>query len=416
MDNVLQNLLESDALDENLKASLKKEWETKLEESRVAVREEVENDVRAEFARRFENDRGKMVEAMDKFMSEAIEKELREFNEDRKEVFAARAKLAKQLRENNEEHATKMSSTSKALEGFVLAKVKDELKEFMIDKKDLVEARKADKQLLEDKQAAMDTVTAGRINSLEKFIVKKLSEEIGEFETDKKELIEQKVRMAREAKNKLDETRKNFVKRSASLVESTLKDTLTKEFTEMREDIRTARENHFGRKMFEAFAAEYMTSYLSEGSEVKKLQVKLDESKRQTSTAITKLEEQQSVIGKLNTTLISEKDRIKRDKLMTEMLSTLGRDNKAVMEEILSNVKTERLREAFNRHLPAVLNESKRGDSKVRSLNESATQTKSVATGDRVTKKVAKATERKPAGEEVETAEVVRIQALAGIK
>lgn len=413
MENMLKDLLESDALDSEIKQSLKEAWETKLQEAREQVREEVETEVREEFARRFESDRGKMVDAMDKFMTEAIEKELSEFNDDRKAVYATRAKLAREIRETKEAKADAVKQASKVLEAFVLQMVNSELKEFMLDKQELAEEKAKVAKSLNEEKEAMEKVTADRINKLEKFVIKKLTEEIGEFETDKQELVEQKVRMAREAKKKLDETRKNFIERSAALVEKTLKESLTKEFTQFRDDIKVARENHFGRKLFEAFAAEYMTSYLSEGSEVKKLQNQLDESKAQTATAIEKLDEQQNLIRSLDRKIHLSEDKARRSEVMSELLSPLSRENREVMGEILANVKTERLREAFQKHLPAVLNESKKSGSRI--INEERAPKKTVAiTGNRETR-VAEATEPE-ADTKQEPADVVRLRMLAGIK
>jgi len=416
MKDVLKTLLESDALDDGLKGQLQEAWNAKLEEATEQARTEVEEEVRSDLARRYETDRAKMVEAMNTFMTEAIEKELREFNDDRQQVYATRAKLAKQIRENNESHAARIAESAKALEGFVLGKVKGELTEFMTDKKELAEEKKQVAKMLKEHKEDLNTVTAGRINQLEKFVVKKLSEEIGEFETDKKELVEQKVRMAREAKTKLDETRKAFVTRSAALVESTLRESLKKEFVSFRSDIKEARENHFGRKLFEAFAAEYMTSYLSEGSEVKNLQAKLTESKSQTKKALDKLEEQQGLIRGLDRKVKVSEDSRKRGKIMSELLSPLSTEHKDTMDIVLSQVKTEKLREAFKKHLPSVLNEGTKGIKRVsKNLTESRTHKKPVAiTGNRQQKQTVEAnteTNNVPEG-----TEVVRLQALAGIK
>jgi len=416
--DVLKSLLESEALDESLKTQLAETFEAKLEEAREEVRETVEAEVRSDLARRYETDRAKMVEAMDKFMTEAISKELREFNDDRQQVYATRAKLAKQIRENKENHAAQVQESIKALEGFVLSNVKGELKEFMTDKVELAEEKKVVATMLNEHKANLNKVTAGRITDLEKFVVKKLTEEIGEFETDKQALVEAKVNMAREAKVKLDETRKTFITRSAALVEKTLRESLSKEFTTFRDDIKEARENHFGRKIFEAYAAEYMTSYLSEGSEVKKLQGKLEESKSQTKTALTKLTEQQDLIKGLDRKVKVSEDSQKRAKIMSELLSPLSSENKGTMDIVLSNVKTSKLREAFKKHLSSVLNESThrgiRGAKET--ITESAAQKKTVAiSGNREDKQPVKASVQEVT-DASDGAEVYRLRALAGIK
>jgi hypothetical protein len=417
MNDVLKTLLESSALDDSLKAQLQEAWENKLNAARSQIKEEVEQEVRKDLSRRYETDRSKMVEAMNKFITEATEKEIREFEEDRKQVFATRAKLAKQIRENKESHSRAVQKSAKALEAFTLHMLKKELREFATDKKIVAEAKRHAKIKVAEARVDMEKVTAERINKLEQFVIKQLSEEIKEFSEDKKALLEQKVKLAREAKAKLDETRKNFVERSATLVEQTMRDALTKEFTQFRNDIKSARENHFGRKIFEAFAAEYMTSYLSEGSEVKKLQAKLNESTAYSAKVLKKLEEQQNFIKTLDKKVKISEDKVKRDRIMTELLSPLSKENRKVMEEVLCNVKTDRLTEAFKKHLPAVLNESRRDVGVRATLNESAAPNRASVAVDGNRKVINKPEATETVGNPTPAlAEVVRLQALAGIK
>ena len=49
------------------------------------------------------------------------------------------------------------------------------------------------------------------------------------------------------------ELQKQFIKRSAKLVENTVTKTMKAELTQLREDVIKARDNQFGRKLFEAF-------------------------------------------------------------------------------------------------------------------------------------------------------------------
>jgi hypothetical protein len=45
---------------------------------------------------------------------------------------------------------------------------------------------------------------------------------------------------------------------------------------QLHEDIEAHRQNDFGRRIFEAVAAEFQTSYLAEGTEMRKLQKVLE--------------------------------------------------------------------------------------------------------------------------------------------
>jgi hypothetical protein len=112
---------------------------------------------------------------------------------------------------------------------------------------------------------------AEKFAKLEEFVVEALANEIAEFNEDKKDLAETKVRLVREAKEKFAQVQKSFINKSAKLVSETVSKKLTQEMTQLKEDIETARRNDFGRKLFEAFASEYAGSYLNEKSETSKL-------------------------------------------------------------------------------------------------------------------------------------------------
>src|SRR5690606_22755362 len=99
-----------------------------------------------------------------------------------------------------------------------------------------------------------------------------LAEEVKELHADKKALVEQKVKLVIEGKKEIEETKKKFVENAARLVEGNVNQLLKRELEQYRNDIKSARENDFGRRIFEAFAGEYMASYLNEGTVAKKLQ------------------------------------------------------------------------------------------------------------------------------------------------
>ena len=227
--------------------------------------------------------------------------------------------------------------------------------------------------------------TRDRISKLEGFVVSKLSEEIAEFETDKKALIEQRAKLAAEGKKNINETRSSFIKTATKTLDRTLNEVVRNELVQWRADIKLARENNFGRRIFEAVAAEYMASYLSEGTEVKKLQKQLAESHKRIDEAAKQIKSKQKLVESASTQIKAANDRATRMELLNEMLTPLNRDKKAVMEEMLRDIKTTNLREAYNRYLPTVMN----GETKsvVKQQLAEHTQNKSVAfTGDRPNK------------------------------
>jgi hypothetical protein len=231
-----------------------------------------------------------------------------------------------------------------------------------------------------------------RVRKLEEFILKQLSEEIAEFHADKKALVEQRVKLAQQGRQRIEETRAQFINRAKNLVEGTLNTVIREELSQWRDDIKVARENNFGRKIFEAYAAEYMNSYLAEHSEVRKLTRQLTETNGRLDTALRHVDRQKQAQTRLvedaQARIKTAEDRAQRMVILQEITAPLGREKRAVMEDLLKGIRTQNLREAFNRYLPTVMqgNVAPAGRGK-QALAESQTQEKrAVVTGNRTNK------------------------------
>jgi hypothetical protein len=364
-------LSESVGLSEDTKTQIVGLWETKITEAR----EEVAATLREEFARKFDHDKGVLVESMDRFLTDQVRVELEEFADDKRKLVEERVAYKGKLVEH-----TKMLNT------FITESVAKEMKEFYSEKKAMKE----------------------NFTKLENFLLKQLAEEIREFRADKKSLVEQKVKMVTEGKKKLQETKVNFVKRAAQIIESNIDNTLRAEIGQFKDDIRVARENDFGRKIFESVAAEFMTSYLNEGTEISKMQ-KMVESKTNELKAMraTVLKSKQ-LVESMDSKLRASKDLVERQTVMNELLAPLSKDKQGVMKELLESVQTKNLQGSYNKYLPSVLNEAgnRKPVFKTTQLNEAALSAK---TGDRA--KVAQTDE-----ETQDSLELSRILALAGRK
>jgi hypothetical protein len=358
MAEALKELLESDLLDENTKASIQSAWETNLTEARDALAIEL----REEFADRYESDKGQLVEAMDNMLSDAIKTEIAEFADDRKGLIEARV----QYKQNVKEHTNALSS-------FVMETLKNEIVE-----------------LREDRNKQFDN-----FNKLEGFVLKQLAGEIAEFNEDKKSLAEAKVKLIASGRQKLDDAKQSFIKRAATTVEKVVEDVLRNEMTQLKEDIKAARENNFGRKIFESFATEYMASYLAEGTEVRKLNSHIEKQEKNIASLTESKDTADVEVKKLN-------DKINRDKVMDELLTPLAKSKRGIMEELLESVQTKNLKGSFQKYLPAVLNETsgKRETSKV-TLTEK--------TGDKVAPKEETQTD-------ANSGNIIHLKKLAGIK
>lgn len=367
---ILANLLESGALSEEAGAAIKEAMEAKLNEAR----EEITAELREEFAQKFEHDKGVIVEAMDNMLNEAIRAEMEEFKTDREALIAERVAYKKAI----SEHA-------KILEKFITSQLAAEVKELQADRAKVAE----------------------NLETTKSFVVKQLSRELAEFHNDKRELVETKVRMVAEGKELLNKTKESFVKRSAELVENTISNALRSELTALKEDIQAAKENEFGRKLFEAFAGEFMTSQLNEGTEVAKMNKKLNESANKVAELEAVIADKEAEIANAQKTQRVMEDRMNRKEVLEGLLSPLAGKKREVMSDLLESVKTSNLKTAFKKYLPAVLNE-----------NVSAkAETKTTLTEGKVTEKTGdRETMTETATPTSDDADIVVLRKLAGLK
>ena len=220
-----------------------------------------------------------------------------------------------------------------------------------------------------------------KLRSLENFLLKQLSEEITEFHNDKKALVEQRVKVVSEGKRHLQETKRKFLQRAAKVVESKIEQTLRAEMSQFKDDIRVARENEFGRKMFESFAAEFMTSHLNEGTELRKLQKTIEAKDAEMTKLRESVAKSQRIVESMDTRLRATQDLVERQRVMNELLAPLSKDRRQVMTELLETVQTKNLQTTYNKYLPSVLNETVKSKTTDReNLNESS---RTAVTGNR---------------------------------
>jgi hypothetical protein len=363
--DAMKPLLDSELINEDTRIAIQEEWDAKLTETR----EEVRTELREEFAQRYEHDKQTMVEALDRMVSESLEVEIQE-------VVAEKEQLA----EDRVKFNTKMTENSNKFNKFMVTKLSEEINDL-----------RNDRQLQ----------TEGMVK-LENFVVKALAREINEFAQDKKEVIETKVKLVAEAKTKLNALKTKFVKENAKKVGSVITKRLNTELSQLHEDVKVARENNFGRRIFEAFATEFTGTHLNENAVIRELTKKV-------SARDSKLEEAKETIKKAKVLVESKNAEVKtikesnvRAKTMDELLSPLQEDKATVMQNLLENVQTSRLQHTFEKYLPAVLaNKSVGSDVKrKKALTESTTS----VTGNKETKELCESVDN-----------IVDIKRLAGL-
>lgn len=341
--DAFKQLVESGVMTEETTQVIETAFTAKIQENR----DQVTAELREEFAQKYSHDKTVMVEAIDRMLSERLAAEMAELHEDKKAL--AEAKVV---------YRTRIAEDAKKLEGFVMKQLGKELVEFQNDRKKVSE----------------------NFQKLEQFIVHALSREIREFAVDKRDLAETKVKLVREAKSKFEEIKHSFIKRSAKVVENVVTKKLTSEISQLREDIDSARTNDFGRKIYEAFAQEYSSSYLNEKSETSKLLKIIN--KKDVELAETKraLTEKGTIVESKDRELRVTKDLMERKQVMAELLSPISGEKRELMHELLESVQTKKLAEAFDKYLPTVMDGQKKSAAKA-TLTES-----SAVTGNREVK------------------------------
>lgn len=230
-----------------------------------------------------------------------------------------------------------MKENTAKFNNFMVSKLSEELRELRKDRK----------------------VQTEGFSKLESFVVSALAEEIKEFAADKKDLVETKVRLVRDARGQLDSLKSKFVKESAKKMSTTVATHLTQELSQLKEDIKVARENNFGRRIFEAYATEFGATHLNENAEVRKLIATIEDKDIKLSEAIKAQKQATKLVESKNHEIKIIREANEREATLDELLSPLNDEKRAVMINLLENVQTSRLKNAFEKYLPAVLSEAK---------------------------------------------------------
>jgi hypothetical protein len=361
--DAFKQLVESGVMTEETKSMVESALAAKLQENR----EQVTAELREEFAQKYNHDKSMMVEAIDKMLSDRLSVEMSELHEDKKALAEAKTRYTQRISED-----------AKKLEGFVIKQLGKELVEFQGDRKKVSE----------------------NFSKLENFVVHALAKEIQEFAVDKKDLAETKVKLVREAKSRFEGIKQSFIQRASHVVEATVTKKLTTEIKQLKEDIDSARNNDFGRKIYEAFAQEFAGSYLNEKSETSKLLKIISKKEQELAEAKQTVAEKNNLVESTQREIRVTKDLMERKAVMGELLGPLDASKKAIMKELLESVQTKKLNDAFDKYLPAVME----GQRKQQAPKKAMLSEGSEVTGNRETKP------------EVGLDNILDIRKLAGLK
>jgi hypothetical protein len=361
--DALKPLLDSDLINEETRSEISEAWEAKMTEAREQVRAEL----REEFAQRYEHDKTVMVEALDRMVTEGLTAEI-----------SAVAAEKQALAEDRVRFQSKMKESATKFNDFMVTKLAEEIGELRKD-------RQQHSQGLE---------------KLEQFVVRALAGEIMEFAQDRRDVVETRVRLVRDARGQLEALKSRFVKESAAKMSHSVAKHLRAELSQLQEDIKIARENNFGRRIFEAYAAEFGATHLNENAAVRELNRMVADKNRQLAEATQTLEKAKVLVESKEREIRMIKESNVRESTMEELLAPLNEEKREVMKNLLESVQTARLKGAFEKYLPAVLAEGK--TVKARSV---IAESHVAVTGDKSVKVI----------EEEDRSNVIDIKRLAGL-
>ena len=210
--------------------------------------------------------------------------------------------------------------------------------------------------------------------------------------------------MVKEAREQFANLKEKFVKHTSKAVNEAVTGYLKGEMTQLKEDIQIAKENTFGRKIFETFATEFSSSHLNENQKIKELEAAVHAATEEVAQINESLEEKSKIVESKEQEIALINEGVERKETLNTLLKPLNKDKAAIMTDLLESVQTAKLQTAFDRYLPAVLDgKSMIKESKKSVIKENRTE----MTGNK---------EQKTVQVEEGNDNIVDIRKLAGLK
>lgn len=411
MDNTLSNIL-GQALSPELLEQLQVAFDKKVAEAR----EEAEMSVRESLAQRYEHDKEQLIEAMDRALTDVVTTYETQKADEIRKLREAQEQFDTGLKEAKAAYGKRLKEHLSKTNTFVTKHLAEEVHTLRDERKALAEARVEAAQQVAEIKSKLTEAHNAHVKKIDEFVVSQVTRELNEFDQDRQALVETRAKLVAESRRKLEETQKRFVKESARKLDRAISEQMVHEIQQLHEDIERNRQNNFGRQIFEAMAAEFMTSYFAEGTETRKLQNILEGVKTELSSAKERLAEAEAHSETVTRKARLAEDRAERAKIMSELLSNLRGEKRAVMEGMLDSVKNSELRKSFERFLPLVTEsgaQKKPASPSRSSLAESRSQNPRVITGDQRPNRLIETAAAENTAELDELSKVVR---LAGIQ
>jgi hypothetical protein len=174
------------------------------------------------------------------------------------------------------------------------------------------------------------------IEKLDVFVTEQIENEFNELRSDIESFRDLEAEYAGKLvleKQAIAESMTDELDQLIDKIDSFFEVRLSEELEELKEDLELAKQNDFGRRIFEAFSTEFTKSYVDENSIQSKLTV-----------TESKLEDLKQCLAE------SEKanEKLLREAKMEELLKPLSGGKREQMQFVLQNVETRKLDEAYS--------------------------------------------------------------------
>jgi len=318
MSNALKTMLEGSTLSEGAKAVIVEAWETKLQEAR----EELTASLRDEFANRYEKDKSELVEAMNSMITDTLEEHVKELASAKKSVMEEKVLSKRKTNENIEK-----------LNSFILPLLKNEINDFVADRKAI----------------------SAKVSKFDRFVKENLENELTEFRAERQKLIEERVEVKIKAKRELAESKQELISKMTKELPKLVFNEVKQELSQLKNELVESKRKHFGMKIFEAFAADFGSSFFNERSEMQKLLNVIAIKDKKINEAQKRIVEKDNLLNESVNKLRVTENRFTRTQSLNELCGSLSGSKRKLMEELLEKVPSNKLTESFNNYLPSVL-------------------------------------------------------------
>lgn len=301
MEELLNKIFESEVLAPEVAARLKKQIGDALAEAKKKGEDAGRADVNA----RYRDDRARTVEALDRMVTEGISKEIKEFRADRNNLARLQAKMAKAISEADSRATKRAKAAVTAMGAMIDRNLDGELREWRTD---VVQSRKASVKALREQQADAERM------------------------------------------------RNQFIKRGAVVLEALIERNLRKTLTTFHKEIKESKQKAFGSKIFEAFVAEFQSTFFNKDAFARSLTKKLADAGKAVTEAKKAAAAADERAAKAEKSQRQLAEQAARSRKVGSLLATVGDPAaRKQMGVLLEGVHVNDLEKSFKKFLPEVI-------------------------------------------------------------